>query len=912
MPLHSDLDVLWIVVASALVFVMRVGFAMLESGMTRSKNSINVSTKVLTDLGVSLLVYWLLGFGLMFGASQLGLTGGSEFVMNFKQTWPSLFFLFHAMFASTSATIVSGAVAERIRFGSYLVITLMFSGFVYPVLGHWVWGGALEGEKTGWLVKMGFLDFAGGAVVHATGGWISLAVLLVLGPRIGRYNEDGSVNRITGAGLQTSIFGTLLLWFGWFGFNGGSTLAVNGDVPGIIVKTSLAGAAGMIVTLLVGWRLRGFPDVSLVINGALAGLVGVTAGAPYFNEGSAILVGALAGPIMLGIEALLDRLMVDDAVGAIPVHLGCGAWGILALALFGDQALWQTGLSRGAQFGVQFLGIAACGLWAFSVSFVFVWLLNKVWPIRVGALEEAQGLNVAEHKASTEIYDLYRTLEDQAKTGNLSLRAPVEPFTEVGQIASQYNRVMDNLQANLVARSEYVSILDNLHEGLFLLDPDGRLGPFYSAALETILETEGLAGRSLEEVLSPLTNPSALASWPDFLGVLFDAGVDDAVVQRLNPVRDLELTGGLGSGGLPQERHVQIQFRRIVEEGKVVRAMVIVRDMTEEIRLKKTLDLQHRDREQEMELFYKLLHVDPSLLSEFLLGFQDKTAQINRLMETGQNAPKEVIKQSLRILHSIKGEAALLELDFVAEAAHRLEDIVQDLQKKKVLANSDFLGFALRFGEFQEIGDRMSAMVGRLQGFQSSMVQAEKAPDALVVQLETLVRQTAEARGKRAELKADGLDPAHLGPRQAVWKDILLQLVRNAVVHGIEAPVLRENLRKPEVGTVTVTTRRSLGGVEVSVRDDGSGLDLKALRLKAKEDGWQDYQLDKWTKSDWIKFLFTDGVSTAAVGMEAGRGVGLSLVGRLVKEARGKLGVRFESEKFLEFQVTLPDPKTQG
>jgi Amt family ammonium transporter len=536
-----------------------------------------------------------------------------------------------------------------------------------------------------------------------------------------------------------------------------------------------------------------------------------------------------------------------------------------------------------------------------------VW--NKLWPIRVSALEEAQGLNVAEHRASTEIYDLYRTLEDQAKTGDLSLRAPVEPFTEVGQIATQYNRVMDNLQTNLVARSEYVSILDNVHEGLLLLDAQGQIGPFYSSALERILEGEDFAGRTFDEVMGPLTSPSALTSWPDFLGVLFDSGVDEAVVQRLNPVRELALTTDLGSGGLPREKHVQVHFRRIMEREQVIRAMVIVRDMTEEIRLKKTLDLQHRDRELEMELFYKLLHVDPALLSDFLASFQDKTAQINRLMETGQNAPKEVIKQSLRLLHSIKGEAALLELDFVAEAAHRLEDMVVELQKKSVVANADFLGFALKFAEFQTVGERMTAMVGRLKGFQTSMVQAERAPDALVVQLETLVRRTADARGKNAALHTEALDPTLLDLRHATWKDILVQLVRNAVVHGIEPPVRRESLRKPPVGTVVLASRKVLGGVEVSVKDDGSGLDLAALRLKAKEEGWQDFQLDKWAKADWIKFLFTDGVSTAAVGMEAGRGVGLALVGRLVKEAKGKLGVRFEAERFLEFQVTLPDPK---
>ncbi len=838
--------------------------------------------------------------------------------MNFDQTWPALFFLFHAMFTSTSATIVSGAVAERIKFGSYLIITLLFSGLVYPVLGHWVWGGALEGGKTGWLVQMGFLDFAGGAVVHATGGWISLAALLVLGPRIGRYNADGSVNRITGAGLQTSIFGTLLLWFGWFGFNGGSTLAVNADVPAIIVKTSLAGASGMIVTLLLGWRLRGFPDVSLVINGALAGLVGVTAGAPYLNESSAVLVGALAGPIMLGIEALLDKLKIDDAVGAIPVHLGCGIWGVIALALFGDPNLWQTGLSRGSQVGVQVLGALACGAWAFSVSFVFVWVLNKIWPIRVTALEEAQGLNVIEHKASTEIYDLYRTLEEQARSGDLSLRAPVEPFTEVGQIASQYNRVMDNLQANLVAKSEYVNILDNVHEGLFLLDGHGRIGPFYSGALERILERSSLAGLAFTAVLEPLVSPAVLGPWNDFFEVLFNPGIDEQALARLNPLRQVELWTG-DNRGSPSTRHAQFHFRRIIEGGRVVRVMVILRDTTQEVRLQREVDTHGRDRDQEMQLFYRLLHLDPTSLKEFLSGFRSKVGQINKMMETGQNAPQEVLKHAFRLLHSLKGEAALLELDFLSESAHSLEDKIQELQRKPNLENADFLGFALKFGEFQELGQRMDGLVERLASFQSDfLVDNRKASldptqGALAVRLEGLVSRTAAEVGNQVKLDLSRFDAQELEPHAGRWRDILVQLVRNGVVHGIEKPSDRRSAGKAEQGTISVEVVRRGSLATVIVRDDGRGIDPAELARRAVLAGVSENKIKGWSKTDYIRFLFTDGVSTAAVTTEAaGRGVGLGLVSSLIKEAGGKLGVRFETGRFAEFQVTLPDPRNGG
>jgi len=907
---HTSLDLAWVALTSALVFIMQGGFALLESGLTRSKNSINVAVKNLTDLGISLLCFWLVGFGLMFGASSFGLTGIDKFFFSAAGAWPGIFFLFQAMFCSTSATIVSGAVAERMKYGAYIVATILMSVVIYPIAGHWAWGGALEGQPSGWLGARGFVDFAGSTVVHSVGGWVSLAALLVIGPRHGRYDNEGVPHAFSGSSIPLAVTGTMLLWFGWFGFNGGSTLAVNDAVPVILVNTSLAAAAGMIGCLAVGWTLKKVPDVSFIINGSLGGLVAITASCHAVSFPQALLIGAVGGALTLPGQALLDKLKIDDAVGAIPVHLGAGIWGTLCVGLFGDPSLLNTGLDRGSQILMQLTGIGAIGLFSFGVAILFFALYNRFFALRVTVEDEASGLNVAEHGATTEAYGLFQTLEQQARTGDLSLRAPADPFTEVGQIATQYNRVLSNLEENVVAKSEYLNILDSLNEGLFLIDGKGTIGPFYSAALEQILQTENLAGQTVEDALRPLTSPSVLESWSDFLGVLFDHGVDDPVVQRLNPLRHVDLTSGLGTGGLPRDRNAQFQFRRIVEEDRVVRAMVIVRDVTEETRLKKTLESQHQDRASEMELFYKLLHVDPSLLAEFLAAFQERTGQINRLMETGQNAPKEVLKQTFRLLHSIKGEAALLDLEFVAEEAHRLEEMVQHLQKQNVVENSDFLGFALKFGDFQEIGDRMSAMVGRLTGFQRSYLQAEAAPDALTVHLGTLVHRTAETRGKKAELKAERFHVELLAPRASVWKDILVQLVRNGVVHGIETPARREGLHKPVMGRLEIASRRVLGGVEVSVRDDGSGLDLVALRRKAVEAGWQDYQLDKWTKTDWVRFLFTDGVSTAArADLDAGRGVGLSLVGRLVKEAGGKIGIKFETNHHLEVQVTLPDPR---
>lgn len=451
-------------ICSGLVFLMQAGFTCLESGLTRSKNSINVAIKNITDFGISTILFWSFGFALMYGATYQGFIGTTCFFWShYEGPWETAFFLFQMMFCATAVTIVSGSTAERLRFRSYITISILLSCLIYPIFGHWAWNGAQMSIPSGWLASIGFVDFAGATVVHSVGGWVALAALLVIGPREGRFPHDGAHRKIHGSNLPLSVLGVLLLWMGWFGFNGGSTLALSDHVAGIITNTFLAGASGSLVTLTTGWILRKQAEVELVIFGAIAGLVAITATAHAVNAISAVAIGGIAGIVMLGFDYLLEFFHIDDAVSAIPVHLGAGIWGTLAVALFGNRELIGTGLNRWDQLLTQCIGIGVCLLWTFGTSYPLFLLINRFFPLRVTPEDEYIGLNVSEHGATTELLDMFRTMDSQAQSGDMSLRVPVEPFTEVGQIAEHYNGVMDALQKE-AAKTE-----DSLKEKEMLL-----------------------------------------------------------------------------------------------------------------------------------------------------------------------------------------------------------------------------------------------------------------------------------------------------------------------------------------------------------------------------------------------------------------------------------------------------------
>ena len=465
---QEALDIAWILVCAALVMLMQAGFACLESGSVRSKNSINVAAKNFADFCVSSAVFWLFGFALMFGVTSGGLFGTSGFFFDdIANPWLTAFFIFQLGFCGTAVTIVSGAVAERMRFVGYLVITVIMASVIYPVVGHWVWGSAAGASSGGWLESMGFIDFAGSTVVHSVGGWVSLAAIIIIGPRIGRFGKNSIP--IHGHDIPIVTLGAFLLWFGWFGFNGGSTLGLTPEVPAIIVNTTVSGAFGGIVAMMMAWWITGRSDVAMIMNGSLAGLVGITASAHIMTPLSAVSIGCIAGAIMYGVTMLLEKLELDDVVGAVPVHLGAGIWGILAVALFGDPESWGTGLGRWDQFVVQAIGVGATFVWAFGIGFTLLWLYNRRFPLRIDPEGERIGLNVAEHDASTEILDLLTDMDSQRKASDFSQPVNVEPHTEIGQIAQQYNRVLTDINAATRRREEALKALEQKSAFLQLL-----------------------------------------------------------------------------------------------------------------------------------------------------------------------------------------------------------------------------------------------------------------------------------------------------------------------------------------------------------------------------------------------------------------------------------------------------------
>ncbi|MBP0020453.1 MAG: ammonium transporter [Cyanobacteria bacterium SBLK] len=439
-------DIAWLLGCGGLVFLMQPGFMCLESGLTRSKNSINVAVKNLVDFGISFLLFWAFGYALMFGRSWGGWIGDRDFFPSFESLpWLAAFFLFQAMFCGTATTIVSGAVAERLKFQAYLIISILISGGIYPLFGHWVWNGADIGNPLGWLGRMGFIDFAGSTVVHGIGGWVSLAALLVVGPRSGRFSRQKS-HRIGGSNLPFSVLGTLLLWLGWMGFNGGSTLALDMRVPGIIANTILAGASGMLAAGAITWKRDRIPTVESLIDGSIAGLVAITAPCFAVTAVESVIIGFVGSGVMLFAVYWLERWQIDDAVDAVAIHGAAGVWGTISVALFGNPEVLATGLTRYQQLGVQVFGVSMAFIWAFGLTFLILWIINRIFPLRVSLEEEEIGLNVSEHQAKTELHDLFWVMEQQAKTQDLSLRVPFEPFTEVGYIAFRYNQVMDSVE----------------------------------------------------------------------------------------------------------------------------------------------------------------------------------------------------------------------------------------------------------------------------------------------------------------------------------------------------------------------------------------------------------------------------------------------------------------------------------
>lgn len=396
--LQNNINIVWTCVAAFLVFFMQAGFAMVESGFTRAKNTVNIMMKNLMDFSIGSIAFFLLGFGLMFGVTN-GFFGTTQFALAGSDVagkdWNWTFLIFQTVFAATAATIVSGAMAERTKFIGYLIYSVFISAIIYPIFGGWAWGSLLDGS--GWLEGMGFTDFAGSTVVHSIGGWLALAGAIVLGPRIGKYTPDGKARAIPGHNIALAALGVFILWFGWFGFNPGSTTLGDGDIGRIAVTTNLAAAAGAIAAMCASWIIGKKPDGSMALNGALAGLVAITAGCASVSPVSSIWIGLIAGVIVVLSVIFIDNVLkIDDPVGAVSVHAVNGAWGTLAVGFFAtDGGLFFGGGAK--LLGVQALGVVTAFAWAFGLGMILFLTIKYTIGLRVSEEEEIKGLDIGEH-----------------------------------------------------------------------------------------------------------------------------------------------------------------------------------------------------------------------------------------------------------------------------------------------------------------------------------------------------------------------------------------------------------------------------------------------------------------------------------------------------------------------------------
>lgn len=423
----DSVDILWVLISAVLVAFMQPGFTALEAGSTRSKNSISTAIKNTSDFLITLMAFFTIGASILLASDSNGWFGWSPLFFYENKIEDLILVLFHAMFATTAVTIISGSIAERSRFVTYLIIALMFSIIIYPAQAHWAW------NENGWLAQIGFVDFAGSTVVHSVGGWAALAAIIVIGPRLGRFDKDKP--EFEKSNLALSTIGVFLIWLGWIGFNGGSMLALNLDTAKVILATLIAGASAGLTGMIVSRLVYKTYQVSDILHGVLAGLVAITASAHLASPFSAMLVGALGyGAYFVG-QKLLVHFKLDDAIDAIPVHLFAGVLGTLAVAwMVPDTSVWE-------QLGIQLQGIIAIGIFSFSITYILLKIIQKIMPLRVDHSDEILGLNISEHQSTSSMLDLAQAMSIQANSQDFTKRIMVEAHSDAALIANYYNQV---------------------------------------------------------------------------------------------------------------------------------------------------------------------------------------------------------------------------------------------------------------------------------------------------------------------------------------------------------------------------------------------------------------------------------------------------------------------------------------
>ncbi|MBT9315713.1 ammonium transporter [Leptothoe spongobia] len=861
MPL--SLDSLWVVVSASLVFLMQAGFLCIEAGSTRRKNSINVAIKNIADVGLSIIMFWAFGYGLMFGASVNNWWGFSQFFPEFGQdTWPIIFFLFQAMFCSTAVTIVSGAVAERMTIRGYLLSTLLISGLIYPLFGHWAWNGSAQSIATGWLEQRGFVDFAGSTVVHSLGGWVSLAAVVVIGPRLGRFSRPNFIQQAPSADLPLAFLGALLLWFGWFGFNGGSTFAFNDQVPRILVNTLLAGAAGLTAPLIwsLGIQKRQLP-FKAVMNGSLAGLVSITANCHAVSMRHAVIIGAVGGMVMMVMDYVLDQCRIDDAIGAMPVHLGPGIWGTLAVALFADLERLGTGLSRWGQLRVQVAGILSCGLWAFTVALLVLLMLNRYLGLRVSRKHEYLGLNMSEHGARNEFHDLFATMQLHARTGNLERRVQAGALTEVGQISRWYNQVVEALER---ATAKTQAIITTAVDGILTVDSSTLVIQSTNPAVEKIFGCGWLTvvGRPLSSLIRTdfsLSHEQAFQSLQTFVSQGAQTGqVYDAIgLHKAGRHFPVEITVTVSR--IRSEEFLTIMVRDISDRKQSESALI-----ASELEARQTAEQLKRAMEELQRAQAQLLQSEKMAgLGQLVAGIAHEINNPVGFIYGNLEHAMQYVEDLLLVLGHYQAEAIQLSSKAQADIANAdLEYVREDFPKL--------------ISSMQTGTDRIRDIVQSLRNFARYDESDFKSVDLHEGLDNTLLllshRLKAQAKRPAIQVKKE----YGTLPKIQCYAGALNQVFFNILTNAIDI------LRVHSAGEILLKTETQTNWIVVTIADNGAGIP-KALQQQ----------------------IFDPFFTTKAVGK--GTGMGLAISHQIVVDKHaGKLECHSVLNQGTIFKVMLP------
>jgi len=811
--LEESLDIIWVLAAAAIALMMQAGFMCVESGLVRAKNSINVAVKNVLNFLVAISAFWLAGFGLMFGESSFGIVGGSWFAIVEEPTpWISAVFVFQAVFCGTAATIVSGAVSERMRLSAYLAITVITTTVFYPIFGHWVWGSTLYPGQAGWLESLGFIDFAGSTVVHAVGGWVALAATIVVGPQLGRFDDQGSSLPVQPHSLLLVCLGTVLLLFGWLGFNCGSTLSATPKIAGIAMRTLLAASAGGLVSMTLSMAMSGtlLPKPQSLVNGILAGLVAISAGCASVNVLGAVCIGAVGSiAAASAFEFLARSPLVDDAVGVISVHAVGGAVGTVATALFmTESALAANGLSRWDQLGTQCLGTVIAFLWTFPLAYILIRILNRFHPLRVSVENEILGLNVAEHGAISTHLDLAGSMRDMAEAGDyhLASKVEVETGTELGDLATSFNRMIEEViykQARMIAGFEYAD------EGILTITNTGLI-----------------------ETVNPAIKMMFQCERHELIGQPLSGFVSNTDVDSDNWDRIDQWTSGnhdyLGHRKDGSTFPVEVSANETQLNAQTL-FTVIIRNMSERVPLEIPL-AQARKMEAVGQLAAGIAH------------------EIN--------TPIQYIGENVKFL-----QESFTSLDEFFEATLALLDVGDEDAIDTVLIER--IRQAVDHAEISYLRDEMPvAITQSIEGITrvATIVQSMKdyshpgSPTMMAVDLNRSIQSTltvAEGEWKNvAKLETDFDED--LPPIMCLSGE-LNQAILNLVVNAAHAIGDQADGVPTKLGTISVGTRQVDNSVEIRVADSGHGISEKNL-----------------------KKIFDPFFTTKAVGKGTGQGLALT------------------------------------